>query len=70
MQTRNAALRTTVDGAPGEAFTFTNYKLVLPGADNQLGTEDDLMLRDGLLVSATADSSALVFKSSARKPNR
>ena len=70
VQMRNASLRTNIDGAPGEAFTFTNYKLVLPGADKQLGTEDDLMLRDGVLVSATDDNSALTIKTTSRNFNR
>ncbi|HYG09107.1 MAG TPA: hypothetical protein VD835_03960 [Pyrinomonadaceae bacterium] len=50
---RPVALRTAIGGdVPGEALSFTNYKLRLPGKDNQLGTEDDLMIRDGVIIPA------------------
>ena len=50
---RPVALRTAVGGdVAGEALSFTNYKLRLPGKDNTLGTEDDLMIRDGMIVPA------------------
>lgn len=50
---RPVALRTAVGGdVAGEALSFTNYKLRLPGKDNTLGTEDDLMIRDGMIVAA------------------
>jgi hypothetical protein len=50
---RPVALRTAIGGdVAGEALSFTNYKLRLPGKDNTLGTEDDLMIRDGMIVPA------------------
>jgi len=50
---RPVALRTAVGAdVAGEALSFTNYKLRLPGKDNTLGTEDDLMIRDGMIVPA------------------
>jgi hypothetical protein len=50
---RPVALRTAIGGdVAGEALSFTNYKLRLPGKDKTLGTEDDLMLRDGMIVPA------------------
>jgi hypothetical protein len=50
---RPVALRTAVGGdVAGEALSFTNYKLRLPGKDKTLGTEDDLMIRDGMIVLA------------------
>jgi len=50
---RPIALRSAVGGdVSGEALSFTNYKLRLPGKDNTLGTEDDLMIRDGMIVPA------------------
>jgi hypothetical protein len=46
-------LRTAIGGdVAGEALSFTNYKLRLPGKDKMLGTEDDLMIRDGMIVPA------------------
>ncbi|HKP73135.1 MAG TPA: hypothetical protein VJT82_09385 [Pyrinomonadaceae bacterium] len=50
---RPVALRTAIgDDVAGEALSFTNYKLRLPGKDKKLGTEDDLMIRDGVIVPA------------------
>jgi hypothetical protein len=50
---RPVALRTAIGGdVAGEALSFTNYKLRLPGKDNELGTEDDLMIRDGVIIPA------------------
>lgn len=47
---RNASLSTTAD-AP--AVSFTNYQLRLPGADKKMNSEDDLIIRDGLVMSVT-----------------
>ncbi|MGH9941489.1 MAG: hypothetical protein ACRD9R_03905 [Pyrinomonadaceae bacterium] len=33
-----------------EGLAFTNYRLILPGADKLLGTEDDITIRDGIIV--------------------
>jgi hypothetical protein len=41
------------DDAIAEPLSFTNYELLLPGADKQLGTEDDLILRDGIVNKAS-----------------
>ena len=50
---RPVAFRTAGGGdVAGEALSFTNYKLRLPGTDGTLGTEDDLMIRDGMIVAA------------------
>lgn len=45
---RNASLTPTVDSP---AVSFTNYELRLPGADKKLNTEDDLIVRDGLVMT-------------------
>lgn len=50
---RPVALRTDIGAdVSGEALSFTNYKLRLPGKDKTLGTSDDLMIRDGVIVPA------------------
>ncbi|MCM3871540.1 MAG: hypothetical protein ND895_12725 [Pyrinomonadaceae bacterium] len=49
---RNASLDTT-DDLPGEGLSFTNYDLRLPGADKLMGTEDDLIVRDGVILRAS-----------------
>jgi len=50
---RGAALRTvsmnTTADAP--AVSFTNYELRLSGQDKKLNTEDDLVVRDGLILT-------------------
>lgn len=50
---RNASVDTTTDDAPGEGLTFTNYDLRLPGPDKLMGTEDDLIVRDGVIMKAS-----------------
>jgi len=54
---RGAAIRNASIGGADEAITerlsFTNYELLLPGPDKQLGTEDDLILRDGVVYKAS-----------------
>ena len=49
---RNASA-STADDAPGERLSFTNYELPLPGPDNIMGTEDDLIVRDGVIYKAS-----------------
>lgn len=50
---RNASL-STADDSVGERLSFTNYELVLPGPDKIMGTEDDLIVRDGVIDKASA----------------
>ena len=49
---RDAALTVTED-IPNEALSFTNYVLPLPGADKLVGTEDDLIVRDGVITKVS-----------------
>ena len=49
---RNASL-STADDAPSERLSFTNYELPLPGPDKIMGTEDDLIVRDGVIYKAS-----------------
>lgn len=51
---RNIAARST-DDLPDANLSLTNYELVLPGRDKILGTEDDLRIRDGLILEASKD---------------
>jgi hypothetical protein len=48
---RNASISGAED-AITDRLSFTNYELLLPGADKILGTEDDLILRDGVVREA------------------
>ncbi len=47
---RNAALNTTPDPP---TVSFTDYKLRLPGADKKLNTDDDLIVSNGLVMTAS-----------------
>lgn len=51
---RPVALRSGADLAQqGEPVAFTNYTLRLAGEDKKLGTDDDVLIRDGMIVPAT-----------------
>lgn len=49
---RNASI-SAADDTPGERLTFTNYELPLPGPDKITGTEDDVVVRDGVVFKAS-----------------
>ncbi|MGI9069326.1 MAG: hypothetical protein ACR2HX_23360 [Pyrinomonadaceae bacterium] len=49
---RNASV-STGDDAPSERLSFTNYVLPLPGPDKITGTEDDLIVKDGVIYKAS-----------------
>jgi hypothetical protein len=42
------------DDVPTERISFTNYELRMPGPDKLLGSEDDLVMRDGWLDTTNA----------------
>jgi len=50
---RKASLNTTTDDTQGAGLSFTNYELRLPGEDKILGTDDDWVSRDGVIVRVT-----------------
>ncbi|MEP6568594.1 MAG: hypothetical protein ABJC10_02380 [Acidobacteriota bacterium] len=45
----NASLPTTGDEPLSAGISFTNYQFLLPGLDKVLGTDDDLVLIDGVM---------------------
>ncbi len=45
---RTVSLNATADAAP---VSFTSYELRLPGKDKKRNTEDDLVVRDGLILT-------------------
>ena len=59
---RYASLNTVPDPP---AVSFTNYELRLPGADKKLNTEDDLIVRDGLIMTVAEFQAYRVSRSSA-----
>ena len=54
---RNASLNIPTDDSLGdslgEGLAFTTYEIRLPGLDKLLGTEDDLIVRDGVITKAS-----------------
>lgn len=56
LRTRPISLRSSSDDMPDEGLSFTNYKLALPGKDQKLGTDDDILLRDGVIISKSPAS--------------
>jgi hypothetical protein len=72
---RGAVIRTvsassTNDDPPGIGVSFTNYDIKLPGEDKTLGTDDDLLLRDGVVMKASEAATRTTPASGprARKP--
>jgi hypothetical protein len=51
---RRAALDGNTDDGVDEKVSFTNYELRLPGEDKILGTEDDWLMRDGVILTPSA----------------
>ena len=47
---RKASLSTATDDTPSGGLSFTNYVLRLPGEDKITGTDDDWVVRDGLVM--------------------
>lgn len=50
---RGTALRNVSMTTPADtpSVSFTNYQLRLPGSDKKMNTEDDLIIRDGLVMT-------------------
>jgi hypothetical protein len=46
----------SVIASKGMAISFSNYKLVSAGADGKFGTEDDITMVDGVIVSGQPDN--------------
>lgn len=47
---RTIAAKSSADDAPVEQLSLTNYTVVLPGRDKLVGTDDDILIRDGHVV--------------------
>lgn len=50
---RNASVSSPAEDQPAGGFGFTNYDLRLPGEDKLLRTDDDLLIRDGVIFKAS-----------------
>ncbi len=58
----------SVIASKGNAFGFSNYKLVSAGPDGQFGTEVDLTMIDGLIISMPSDPDLRTGWSAPAKP--
>lgn len=64
-----AVLNAGSDDTQSEGVPFTNYELRLPGEDKILGTEDDWLMRDGIVCPVSAlEASSNVSSSVATTP--
>jgi type II secretory pathway pseudopilin PulG len=50
---RNASLNNPTDDALADGLSFTNYELRLPGVDKLMGTDDDLIVSDGVITKVS-----------------
>lgn len=55
---RNSTASPGADVLLGNGLSFTNYELRLPGEDKILGTDDDLIVRDGVITPVADPSGA------------
>ena len=62
----NASINSAADDLPSEGVSFTNYELPLAGQDKLFGTEDDFIVRDGVITKA----SEVVRRTSGTKTTR
>lgn len=68
---RNASINSVPDEPLSEGLSFTNYELRLPGPDKVNGTEDDLIVRDGVVTKASETPRRLgSTTTSTQKPNQ
>jgi hypothetical protein len=68
---RNASVDSTIDDTLTPGLAFTNYELRLPGPDKIPGTDDDLVVRDGLITKAAEAGPGIIgstASTSATKP--
>jgi hypothetical protein len=47
---RKASLSSATDDAPSGGLSFTTYVVILPGEDKITGTDDDWVIRDGMVL--------------------
>ena len=60
---RKASLSSATDDTTTEGFAFTNYTLHLPGEDKILGTEDDWVGRDGMIMKVSNVAKGVIGRS-------
>ena len=58
------------EDAPGAALSFTNYELRLAGEDKILYTDDDLIVRDGVIMKASEVTDSTTLTAAPVRPNK
>ena len=66
---RKASSSSTTDDTPG-VLSFNTYELRLPGEDKIINTEDDLIIKDGVILKASEVKEAPVPKAPLRAGKR
>jgi hypothetical protein len=64
---RGAAIRTvsaSTDDSPGEGVSFTDYEMRLPGEDKILNTDDDWLVRNGVVTKPSPSNAQMTGASS------
>jgi hypothetical protein len=67
---RRAAMDGSTDDGVDEKVSFTNYELRLPGEDKILNTEDDWLMRDGVILKPSALKQGAPVEQQAQQPVR
>lgn len=65
---RNASVGPNVDSSTDHGVSFTNYDLRLAGPDKLMFTDDDLIMRDGVIMAASELSRRSTTSSKQRTP--
>ncbi len=65
---RNASLGPSVEPSTDRGVSFTNYDLRLAGPDKIMYTDDDLIVRDGVIMSASELPRPSTVSSKSRTP--
>lgn len=67
---RNASLGSTTEDPPAREFSLTSYEFRLPGEDKIFGTEDDVIVRDGVRQDPTVKGAPIPPKAPVRSRKR
>jgi len=60
---RKVGFQPDIDDTPSGGLSFTNYALALPGEDKIYGTEDDWIVRDGMIMKQSESANGGVGRS-------
>jgi hypothetical protein len=67
---RNASLGSPAEDSPAREFSATSYEFRLPGPDKLFGTDDDVIVRDGVTQDPTVKGTPIPPKATVRPSKR